>query len=168
MSEAIELLTRGALIGTGGAAVMDAWALVARRAFNVHGLDYALLGRWIGHFPQGRFFHRRIVSAHPIRGERPIGWAAHYSIGIAFALVLLAIFGLEWARSPTLLPALIIGLGTIVAPWLVMQPAMGAGVAASRTPDPRATRIRNVATHTAYGPGLFATAVAVSLVWPPG
>ena len=57
MTEAIELLIRGALIGVGGAAVMDAWALLARRAFNVQGLDYALLGRWIGHFPRGRFVH---------------------------------------------------------------------------------------------------------------
>src|SRR5688572_18713023 len=51
MTEAVELLVRGGLIGAGGAAVMDTWALLARRAFNVQGLDYALLGRWIGYFP---------------------------------------------------------------------------------------------------------------------
>jgi hypothetical protein len=28
---------RGALLGAGGAALMDAWALLARRAFNVQG-----------------------------------------------------------------------------------------------------------------------------------
>jgi hypothetical protein len=165
MTEALELLVRGALIGVGGAAAMDAWALLARRAFDIRGLDYALLGRWIGHIPEGRFFHERIASAHPVRGERPLGWAAHYSIGIVFAYLLLAIWGLDWARSPTILPALLIGLGTIVAPWLVMQPAMGAGVAASKTPDPRAARLRNLATHTVYGIGLFASAAAISIVW---
>jgi hypothetical protein len=164
MTEAIELLIRGALIGVGGAAVMDAWALLARRAFNVQGLDYALLGRWIGHFPRGRFVHDRIASADPVRGERPLGWLAHYSIGITFALLLLAIWGLEWAHSPTIWPALAVALGTIVAPWFVMQPAMGAGIAAGRTPAPWTARVRNLASHTAYGLGLYASAVALSLL----
>ncbi len=165
MTDGLELLARGALIGVGGAAAMDAWALVARRAFEVRGRAYALLGRWIGHISKGRFFHERIASAHPVRGERPLGWAAHYSIGIVFAYLLLVIWGLDWARSPTILPALLVGLGTIAAPWFVMQPAMGAGVAASRTPDPRAARLRNVATHTVYGIGLYVSTVALRAVW---
>jgi hypothetical protein len=97
MTDGVEFLTRGVLIGVGGAALIDAWALFSRRAFNLQGLDYALLGRWIGHMPRGRFFHERIAAADPIRGERPLGWLAHYSIGIAFALLLLAIWGLGWA-----------------------------------------------------------------------
>jgi hypothetical protein len=165
MTDGVEFLTRGVLIGLGAAALMDAWALVARRAFSIQGLDYALLGRWIGHFPRRRFIHERIASAEPIRGERPLGWVAHYSIGIAFAFLLLAIWGLAWARSPTIWPALLVGLGTIVAPWFVLQPGMGAGIAASKTPDPRAARLRNLATHTVYGIGLFVSAVALAVVW---
>lgn len=165
MDDAVEFLARGVLIGIGGSALMDLWALVARRAFGIHGLDYALLGRWIGHFPDGRFFHERIASAEPVRGERPLGWLAHYSIGIAFAFVLLAIWGLGWARSPTIVPPMLIGLGTIVAPWFILQPGMGAGIAASRTPDPRAARLRNLATHTVYGIGLFASAAGLSILW---
>lgn len=38
----------------------------------------------------------------------------------------------DWARRPTLLPALIVGLATAVAPPLIMQPGMGLGIAASR------------------------------------
>jgi hypothetical protein len=164
VTDAIELLVRGVLIGVGGAAAMDVWGLFLRRAFGIRGLDYAMLGRWIGHFARRRFVHERIASADPVRGERPLGWAAHYAIGITFALLLLAIWGLDWARSPTIWPALAVGLGTIVAPWFVMQPAMGAGVAASKTPDPRAARLRNLATHTVYGIGLYATAVVLSVV----
>jgi hypothetical protein len=165
MTDGVELLTRGVLIGVGAAALMDAWALFARRAFGIRGLDYALLGRWIGHFPRRRFFHERLAAADPIRGERPLGWLAHYSIGIAFAFLLLAIWGLAWARSPTIWPAMVIGLGTIVAPWFVLQPGMGAGIAASRTLDPRAARLRNLATHTVYGVGLFLPAVALAILW---
>ena len=165
MDELVEILVRAAVLGVGGAALMDAWGLLARRAFNVQGLDYALLGRWIGHLPRGRFFHQRIAAAAPIPGERALGWVAHYSIGILFALPLLIIAGLDWARSPTLGPPLLVALVTVLAPWLVMQPAMGAGVAGSRTPNPWATRLRNLATHGAYGIGLYVSAVVLSLVW---
>ena len=43
------VLASAAALGIGGAALMDAWGLVARLAFGIQGLDYALLGRWIGH-----------------------------------------------------------------------------------------------------------------------
>ena len=83
-------------------------------------------------------------------------------------MVLLAIWGLDWVRSPTLWPALLVGVGTIVAPWFVMQPAMGAGIAGSRTPSPRATRLRNLGTHAVYGVGLYLSAVALSILEPGG
>lgn len=169
MNEVSEFLASGALIGMGGAALMDVWSLVLRRRFGIPTLDYALLGRWIGYFPRGRFLHDRIAAAEPVPGERPLGWLAHYSIGVTFALFLLVIWGAEWVRSPTIVPAMLIGLGTILAPWFVMQPAMGAGIAGSRTPDPRATRLRNLGTHAVYGVGLYVSALALSLVraaWP--
>jgi hypothetical protein len=160
-----ELVARAVLLGVAGAALMDAWAWFARRAFGIRGLDYALLGRWIGHMPRGRLVHARIADAPPIPGERPLGWLAHYGIGIAFAGLLLAAWGLEWARSPSIVPPLVVGFATIVAPWFVMQPAMGAGIAGSRTPHPRATRLRNLATHAAYGVGLYLGAVVLSAAW---
>jgi hypothetical protein len=166
MGDTPELLIRGTIIGLGGAALMDVWALVAKRAFGIQGLDYALLGRWIGHLGRGRVFHESISSADPINGERALGWVAHYSIGITFALLLLVVSGLEWARAPTIWPALLIGWVTIVAPWFIMQPGMGAGIAASRTPRPRSARLRNLATHTIYGVGLYVSAIALSTIWP--
>jgi len=165
MTEIAELVARGALIGIGGAALMDVWAWFLRRRFGIRGLDYALLGRWIGQFARGRFVHERIADAEPIRWERPLGWLAHYAIGITFAFALLGVWGLDWARSPTIVPALLVGLGTIAAPWLVMQPAMGAGVAASNAPDPRAARLRNLATHLVYGIGLYGSAAVLAALW---
>lgn len=160
--DAVDFLIRGVLIGLGGAALMDVWSLLLRRWFGIPTLDYALLGRWIGHFPRRRFVHERIASAEPIPGERPLGWLAHYAIGVTFAFGLLAIWGLDWARSPTIWPPLLVGLGTIVAPWFVMQPAMGAGIAGSRSPNARATRLRNIGTHAVYGAGLYLSALVLS------
>jgi Protein of unknown function (DUF2938) len=163
MGDTALLIASGVLLGVGGSALMDLWGLVLRRGFGIPTLDYALLGRWIGHVARGRLRHERIAAAAPVPFERALGWASHYAIGITFALVLLAFAGPAWLRSPTIWPALLVGLGTIVAPWLVMQPAMGAGVAGSRTPNPRATRLRNLGTHTAYGLGLYATALVLAV-----
>lgn len=157
----MEMVVRVALIGLAGAALMDVWGLTLRRGFGIPTLDYALLGRWVGHLSRGRLTHERIATADAVRGERPLGWALHYAIGIAFAWVLVAIWGPSWLRAPTPGPALAVGLATVAAPWLVMQPAMGAGIAGSRTPSPRATRLRNLGTHAVYGIGLYLAAVTL-------
>ncbi len=129
-----DLLLRAVLIGVGATLVMDLWALLLKRLFNAPSLDYAMVGRWIGHLPRGRLTHPGIARSAPIAGERAIGWIAHYAIGVLFALLLLALWGPAWAARPTLLPALIVGIATVAAPFLILQPGMGAGIAHSRMP----------------------------------
>jgi hypothetical protein len=163
MPDALDVALRAVAIGVTGSALMDVWSAALRR-FGIPTLDYRFLGRWIGHMPRGRFVHERITVAAPVSGERAIGYAAHYAIGIAFAWLLLVIVGRDWLASPTIAPALAIGLATILAPWFVMQPAMGAGIAGSRSPRPGATRVRNLGTHAVYGVGLYVGASAMSLL----
>jgi hypothetical protein len=163
MPETFDLVLAAVAMGVAGSALMDVWSAVLRRRFGISTLDYRLLGRWIGHMPKGTLFHERIATSAAMPGERAIGWAAHYAIGVGFAFVLLAIWGRPWLASPTIWPALAVGIGTIVAPWLVMQPAMGAGVAGSRSPSPTATRLRNLGTHVVYGLGLYAAAAVMSV-----
>src|SRR5690242_18584742 len=122
----METILSVVLIGAGATLVMDLWVLARRRMLGIPAMSYGLVGRWLGHMARGRFRHERIAASSPIRGELAIGWAAHYLIGIAFAAILLAIWGLDWARRPTLAPALIVGIGSVLAPFLVMQPGMGA------------------------------------------
>src|SRR6185436_14889876 len=145
-------------IGAGATAVMDLWMLFRTRVLRIPAQSYALVGRWLAGVPRGQFRHERIAASPPVRSELLIGWAAHYLIGIAFAALLLAIWGIGWARQPTLAPALIVGIGTVLAPFLVMQPGMGAGFFASRTPKPNAARVQSVLTHAVFGLGLYATA----------
>ena len=152
------------VIGVAGSALMDVWSAVLRRRFGIPTLDYRLLGRWIGHVPKGRFFHERIGASEQVPGEQALGWLAHYAIGVMFAFLLLAICGGAWLAAPTIWPALAVGIGTVVAPWFVMQPAMGLGVAAAKSPRPSATRLRNLATHAVYGVGLYASAAVLTVI----
>ena len=152
------------LIGAGATAATDLWAIARKRLIGVPPPDYGLVGRWIAYMPRGRFRHERIAATPAVRGERAIGWTAHFLIGIGFAAVLLFFWGIEWAQRPTIVPALLVGIGTVAAPFLVMQPGMGAGIAASRTPRPGAARLQSLITHTIFGLGLYAAALVLNLV----
>jgi hypothetical protein len=141
---------------------MDVWAVLLRRGFGVRSLDYAMVGRWLGHMPAGTFAHERIAAVAAIPGERVIGWTAHYAIGVAFAALLLAVCGTDWARQPTLGPALITGILTMAAPFFIMQPGLGLGVAASKTPKPNVARLRRLVTHIVFGTGLYVAAWVIA------
>jgi hypothetical protein len=155
---------RTVLAGIGATAVMDIWALLMKAAFGIPLSDWGMVGRWIGHFPQGRFRHDSIAKAAPVRGERSIGWTAHYLTGIAYAALGLAVFGTEWTRAPTPGRAVLLGVATLVAPFFLMQPGMGSGIAASRTPRPTAARLRSVMNHVAFGLGLYLAWSALALL----
>src|SRR5690606_32979234 len=97
-----------------------------------------------------------------------LGWGAHYGIGMTFATLLLVSFGLDWARAPSLGPALFIGLVTVVAPLFVLQPALGAGILSRKTARPAFNVIKSVGTHTVFGLGLFVAARLTAAVLPGG
>ena len=164
MPEGWEFVVRAVLTGIGATAILDLWTQLAKRRFNIPAPNWALVGRWIGHFPRGRFVHDNIAQAPPVRGELVIGWSAHYVIGVIFAALLLALWGLDWARHPTPLPALIVGFLTLVAPFFLMQPAMGAGIASSKTPNPSTGRLRSLAAHAVFGIGLYGSAMLTALI----
>ncbi|MDR0230068.1 MAG: DUF2938 domain-containing protein [Flavobacteriaceae bacterium] len=162
MSVSITLIGYAIIIGVGATLFMDLYALINKRLFKIPSLDYAIVGRWIGHFKEGKFVHQNILLASPISGERVIGWCAHYLIGITFALLLLLVTGIEWVVQPTFVPAFLVGLLTTVAPFFLMQPAFGFGIAASKTPRPTIARVRSLMTHTIYGVGLYIAGIVLS------
>jgi len=167
MSRTIEFIVRSTVIGVGATAIMDVWAAVLRR-FRVASINFAFLGRWIGHLPRGQWLHQSIAKASPIRGELLIGWCAHYTIGISFAALLLAVRGLQWGRSPALLPALVIGIATVVSPLFILQPALGAGIASSKTSRPVFNSVKSLVTHIIFGLGLFLAARATASLLSSG
>ena len=83
------------------------------------------------------------------------------SLALVMGLATLVLVGLivvhhERTLRATLGPALLVGIGTVAAPFLLMQPGMGAGIAASRTRRPGAARMQSLVTHTIFGLGLSA------------
>jgi hypothetical protein len=151
-------------IGVGATVVMDTWGVVRKSLLGMPAADYGMVGRWIGHMARGTFRHDRIAAAAPIAGERVIGWTAHYAIGVIFSAGLIWTVSSEWLLRPTLVPALAFGIVTVAAPLLLMQPGMGAGVAASRTPKPWSVRLHSLMTHTVFGIGLWLAAWLQTLV----
>lgn len=151
-----------ALVGAGATAVLDAWLLLLQR-LGIPTMNFALLGRWVGHGLRGRWRHAAMARAAPVRGERGLGWLVHYLVGIAFAALLAALSG-GWLRAPTLWPALAFGVGTVAVPLFVMQPAMGLGFAARKTPAPLRNCTRSLANHAVFGAGLYLAAAVLQRI----
>lgn len=156
-------IARVALIGIGATALMDAWLMILAR-LEFKSSSFALIGRWVGHMPRGRFAHAAIDRAEPIKAELALGWLTHYVIGIAYAALLVALLGSTWLRQPTLIPALIFGAATVVAPLFLMQPAIGAGFAASKTATPVTNCLRSTANHVVFGAGLYLAAAFIEWI----
>jgi len=153
------------LIGIGATVVLDLWLLALQR-LGIPTLNFALLGRWFGHLLRGQLAHEAIAKAQPIHRELALGWLAHYAIGIAFAAVLLGLQGPDWARQPTLPPALGFGLLTALAPLLLLQPAIGAGLASRKTATPMKNVLRSLANHAVFGLGLYLSSLLATRALP--
>ena len=153
-----DFIGRAVVIGVGATMLFDLWSQFLR-LFGLPKPNWAPPGRWFAHLLRGRIAHQDIARTAPDAGETAIGWAFHYGVGILFAAVLLAVWGTGWARNPTFLPALIVGLATVGCGWFVLQPGMGMGVAASRRPNATQIRLLNIAGHTVFAIGLYGTAL---------
>lgn len=150
------------ILGIGATAVMDLWGAARKPLLGIPAPNYGLVGRWVGHMAKGKWRHDAISAAPPIAGEIFLGWSVHYLTGIAYAAILISIWGVAWLQNPTVVPALVVGVGTLAAPFLLMQPGMGAGIAGSRLPNPGSARMQTLITHVVFGFGLYVSGIAYS------
>ncbi|MCX4191136.1 DUF2938 domain-containing protein [Methylophaga sp. OBS1] len=151
-------------LGIGATLLMDIWGLARKPLLGISPPNYCLVGRWFGHMMRGQFQHQSIKASKPIQGECFIGWFAHYLTGICFASILIIFWGMSWIEQPKLVPALWVGLGTLAAPFLLMQPCMGAGIAAAKTPNPWQARIQSLVTHLVFGFGLYLAGLLIKFM----
>ena len=150
------------LMGLGATLTFDLWALFLKRTFGIAPSNICLVGRWLRYMPQGTFTHSNIMSAPRKSAECTVGWIAHYMIGVTFAIAFVAMVGGSWLKYPTLIPATLFGILTVLAPFFIMQPSLGLGFAAAKTANPTQARLRSLMNHTAFGVGLYLFAVLVN------
>ena len=143
------------IIGLGATLTTDLWALFLKHFFRITAPNYCLVGRWLLYMPEGIFRHSSITSTPQKRAECMIGWIVHYMIGITFAIAFVAWVGNNWLQHPTLLPAILFGIVTVLMPFFIMQPAFGLGLAASKTSNPMQARLRSLMNHIVFGIGLY-------------
>jgi Protein of unknown function (DUF2938) len=160
----VDPLAATVLVGLGATFVMDLWTMILNRAFAVPLPNYCFVGRWLRHMVKGTFTHPSIAAAPQQPAECPIGWIAHYTVGILFAVAFVAFATPQWLKSPSFLPALIFGVVTVAVPYFIMQPAFGLGLAAAKAPNPMQARLRSLMNHVVFGIGLYLSAVALSSI----
>jgi hypothetical protein len=112
--------------------------------------------------PEGKFAHARIADAPGKPHECKVGWTAHYLIGVTLAVLFVSLAPAGWVAQPTLLPALLFGVVTVLMPFFTIQPAFGLGVASSNTAHPTKARLKSLMTHTVFGVGLWLSARLLS------
>lgn len=149
------MLTQGVLVGITATVAMDIWAAIAKHGLALPTTNWAMVGRWFGAMPCGRFAHDPISASPRIRHELALGWLVHYAVGILYGVAYLLIVVTLFSDAPSLISALAFSLATLAIPWFVMQPAMGLGVFASRAPRPMVLRLLNVSMHLVFGAGLY-------------
>lgn len=159
MPNATDLL-HATLIGLAATAFMDGWLSISAR-LGLPSSGFRLVGRWVGHLGRGRAVHASIAKSAPVPGELALGWLTHYAVGVAYAWALVGWLP-AWLDRPSLAPTLAFGLATVAAPLLVLQPAMGAGIAGSKTPSPLLNCLRSSLNHAAFGLGLYFAAAATA------
>ena len=157
-----EIIIRIIFTGIGATFCMDFWAIILKGIFGVRPLDYALVGRWLSGMLKGKFRHQKITDSPPVRGEKIIGWISHYAIGVLFASLPLFLSGASWFLNPKPGIALLSGLLSLTAPFLIMQPALGFGIASANVPSSARARLFSICAHSVFGLGLYITAKALS------
>jgi hypothetical protein len=160
----LEFLLRSLTMGIVATMTFDLWGVLLQRVLGIPAPDWSLLGRWIGHVQQGKIMHDNIRQSPPVLHERIVGWLTHYVVGTFFAAALLLIAGPAWARHPTLFPAVIAGLATVIFVWFFLMPAFGQGIAMSKNPVANRIRIVNVVSHFVLGIGFYIGAQVGNLI----
>jgi len=154
-----DILLAGILMGVLATLAMDLWALVLNRFAGQPLPNWAMPGRWVVHAVRGTVFHDAIAEAAPVKGELRIGWAFHYAVGITYGVALAVIMGPTWLAAPTFFPAWVFSILMVGFGWFLLQPGMGLGWAASKTPTPWKVRGMNLLAHTVFAVGLWAGAL---------
>lgn len=157
-----DILITGIVMGVLATVLLDLWALFLKAVAGLPPSNWAMVGRWVGHLPSGQVFHDDIAQVAEVTSERRIGWAFHYAVGILYGIALAWIMGAGWLAAPTIFPAWVFSILMLGFGWFLLQPGLGLGMAAAKTPNPTKARALGLVAHTVFGIGLWVGAVILA------
>ncbi|MCU4413536.1 DUF2938 domain-containing protein [Acinetobacter sp. WU_MDCI_Axc73] len=140
-------------IGCGATLFMDMYSFILKKYFGIHSLNYCIVGRWLIYMIKTQFIHDNIMQSKAVKYECELGWLSHYLIGIIFSAIFVQ-YVIHLPFAPIIL-ALIFGLLTVAIPFLILQPCLGFGIAASKLPSPWIARFKSIGHHLIFGLGLY-------------
>lgn len=143
------------VIGVLATGFLDVFGIVLNKLFGIPTTEWRYIGRWFARMKYFEFYHSAISKVEPVRGELAIGWLMHYLIGIAFSLIYFSWVYIIQGTTPTLLSGTLFGLITLVAPYLIMQPALGHGFFARNHKRPVLMPILSFLAHITFGQALY-------------
>jgi len=158
MSSTADIFLKATLVGVGGTIVLDLYALMMSRVLGVPATNcngrplVRQYGSWpirSGRAVQGRtgdWLDRALRNRHWAPAVRAVGQ------GLAGATDTPSSDDPRWVL--------------LVAPYLMMMPGMGVGIARSRTPKPNVMRLKSVIGHSVFGLGMYATGRLLAPYWP--
>ena len=155
MNNELFLLPISVWVGIGSTLLLDGWNGVLKYMFKIPSLNMCFLGRWSLHIGRGKIVHHPIGASKSFENECLIGWITHYLIGVGLTCVFWEIVSPSWKINPTLGPALLFGILTLVFPLFVLQPALGLGVASTKTKHPIRSIVKSLFSHLVFGLGIY-------------
>ena len=143
------------IVGVIATLVLDACALILKHGLRQTTTNWGMVGRWFAYLPRGVMVHDPISRTEPVAYEKAIGWFAHYAVGIVYAWLYLFLVSDIFLTQPTLANAFVFGVLTVLAPWFILQPGLGLGMFARKSPKPNVTRFTNLSMHAIFGLGIY-------------
>jgi hypothetical protein len=157
----MDLIVLAVVTGVLGTLTMDVSNHLLARTGVLVKIDVSMIGRMAAGWARGRFRYDHPREIQPVDRERPLGYLAHYTIGVGLAV--LYVFG--WNHliggPPSLLWAVAYGAATTLAAYLVIFPAIGLGVCGRHSPDGIAAPLSSLVNHIFYGVGM---ALGIALI----
>ena len=134
--------------------VMDTFQRLLFITRQIPPSNWAMVGRWTAYVvTRGKLINPDIDSMPAISGERSLGWLVHYLVGIGYALAYLLIRDAGWLDN-SFYSGAIFGIASVAVPWFFFLPAMGKGVMARLTDNPRLVCFLALLNHLIFGLGM--------------
>lgn len=147
-------------VGIGSTIVLDVWVIIVEKLTAIPPTNWGMVGRWIKGFPTGQFIVDSNNTNPPTNLEKTFGWGFHYIIGIAYAALIILIYGTGFISTPTLLPTIVIGLVlSTFAGLAILMPGLGGGFFGRLLPNKMITYLYLIIAHAVFAFSQYGLAI---------